>query len=130
MKVLKDKGFVRLNVPPPEAYAPHAEGNFPTPSGKCELMSSMAAQGDFVLPLLRQGSNEFQPGTPVDPLPAYQPQPKVESFPLILLTPKAHAFLNSSYGSSLRQLRQQGELQVRMHPEDAASRSISNNQTV
>jgi hypothetical protein len=41
---------------------PHAVGNFLTPSGKCEFKASMAAGGNFVLPLFRQGSNEFQAG--------------------------------------------------------------------
>ena len=34
---LKEKGFARLNIPSADKYAPHAEGNFPTPSGKCEF---------------------------------------------------------------------------------------------
>ena len=49
----KEKGWQRLSVP--ENYAPFAEGNFPTPSGKCEFYSkSLAMQG-------------------LDPLPTYIP---------------------------------------------------------
>ena len=71
--VLKEKGWRRLNVGTPDTYAPHAEGNFLTPSGKCEFKASMAAGGNFVLPLFRQGSNEFQAGELVDALPTYIP---------------------------------------------------------
>jgi anaerobic selenocysteine-containing dehydrogenase len=31
---LKEKGWQRLNVPPPDAYAPHTEGGFPTLPGR------------------------------------------------------------------------------------------------
>jgi anaerobic selenocysteine-containing dehydrogenase len=48
MDVLKEKGWARLNVGRPDTYAPHAEGNFLTPSG-CEFKASMAAGGYFVL---------------------------------------------------------------------------------
>ena len=66
--------LARLNLPPADQYAPHAEGNLPTPSGKAELRSSIAEQGgNFVLPLFRQGSAEYQPGGTVEPLPYYVP---------------------------------------------------------
>ena len=45
MDLLKEKGWARLNVGTPETYAPHANGNFLTPSGKCEFKASMAAGG-------------------------------------------------------------------------------------
>jgi peptide/nickel transport system ATP-binding protein len=44
----------------PCRYLPHAEGHFPTPSGKVEFKTSLT--NNMVLPLFRQGSNEFQPG--------------------------------------------------------------------
>src|SRR6202043_1375680 len=43
LDLLKEKGYLRLNVGTPDKRAPHAEGNFKTPSGKCEFKSSMAA---------------------------------------------------------------------------------------
>ena len=49
MDLLKEKGWARLNVGTPETYAPHANGNFLTPSGRCEFKASMAAGGNFVL---------------------------------------------------------------------------------
>src|SRR5215469_10548227 len=73
---LRRTGWARLNLPPADEYAPHAEGNFPTPSGKVEFRSSLAEMlGNFVLPLFRQGYLEFQPGGTVDPLPHYVPPP-------------------------------------------------------
>ncbi|GAC1377507.1 MAG: molybdopterin-dependent oxidoreductase [Ktedonobacteraceae bacterium] len=138
LDLLKREGFVRLNLPTPDVYAPHAEGNFPTPSGKCEFMASMAAGGNFVLPLFRQGSNEFQPGEPVDPLPNYIPPrespqtnpDQASRYPLNLLSPKSHAFLNSSYGNLPAQQRVAGEQHLVIHAQDATKRGISDGQLV
>ena len=102
----------RLNVP--TDFAPFAEGNFPTPSGKCELFSpSLAKQGH-------------------DPLPTYTPpwedpqtRPDLAArFPLQMISPPVPAFLNSSFVNvdSLRQ--QAGEPTVEMHRDDAAKRQI------
>ncbi len=71
LEVLKSNGYARLKIGTPATFAPHAEGNFPTASGKTEFVSSMAARGNFVLPVFRQGSTEFEPGHAVDPLPSY-----------------------------------------------------------
>ena len=138
MEELRRKGYARLKVGTPDAYAPHAEGNFPTPSGKVELKASMAAGGNFVLPLFRQGSNEFQDGTPVDPLPAFIPaQESVDTnpalaakYPLNILTPKNHAFLNSGYANIARQLGHAGEQYVMIHPTDARARGIAEGERV
>lgn len=135
---LKRDGYARLAVGSPDGYAPHAEGAFPTPSGKCEFFASAAAGGNFVLPLFRQGSNEFQPGTPVDPLPSFVPpnespatNPELAArYPLNLLSPKAHAFLNSSYGNLAAQRRAQGEPSLVIHPDDAGPRDIGDGQRV
>ena len=113
LDLLKEKGWARLNLPDADHYVPHAEGNFPTPSGKCEFYSSMAEQaGNFVVPVFREGYNEFQPGNAVDPLPCYVP-PEDEldggPYPLKMISPKAHAFLNSQYGNMDYQRRVQGE---------------------
>ena len=40
---LRRTGYARLNVGSPDDFVPHREGNFPTPSGKVEFKSSMAA---------------------------------------------------------------------------------------
>ena len=138
LEQLKREGFVRLNLPSPDDYAPHAEGNFPTPSGKCEFVASMAAGGNFVLPLFRQGSNEFQPGEPIDPVPDYLPPrespytnpARAKRYPLNLLSPKSHAFLNSSYGNLPAQLRVAGEQHLLIHKKDAVQRGIIDGQLV
>jgi len=138
MEQLKRDGFARLKVGTPDTYAPHAEGNFPTPSGKVELKASMAEGGNFVLPLFRQGSNEFQDGSPVDPLPNFIPpqeSPDTNStlaakYPLSILTPKNHAFLNSGYANIARQLGHAGEQYVMIHPGDARPRGIADGERV
>ena len=45
----KEKGYMRLNVGDPDKRVPHAEGNFKTPSGKCEFRRGAAANGNFVV---------------------------------------------------------------------------------
>ena len=130
---LKAEGYVRLNVPPADEYAPHAEGGFLTPSGKVELLSSMAAGGNFVAPLFRQGIPGNQDGSPVDALPTWRPPVEVGAdarFPLALISPKSHAFLNSQYGNMDRQLDQQGPPRVALHPDDATARGIGHGDRV
>jgi anaerobic selenocysteine-containing dehydrogenase len=128
-ETLERDGWARLRLPGPDEYAPHAEGGFPTPSGKVEFLSSAAAGGNFVLPLFRQGSTEHQSGEPVDPLPHYVPPreaPGTGPFPLTLLSPKSHAYLNSSFADRPGQQRVQGgDTVVHMHPQDAAARGLA-----
>lgn len=129
---LKETGYARLNVPPADAYAPHREGNFPTPSGKCEFKSSMAEGGNFVLSLFRQGSEEHQSGEPVDPLPHFvAPNESAASnadlatrYPLNLLSPKSHAFMNSSYANMAQQRHHAGDPSLQINPVDARARNI------
>jgi anaerobic selenocysteine-containing dehydrogenase len=40
MDLLKQQGYAKLRIDP----VPHAEGNFPTPSGKCEFLSSIESR--------------------------------------------------------------------------------------
>jgi anaerobic selenocysteine-containing dehydrogenase len=126
-QTLAETGWARLNLPDADHYAPHAEGGFPTPSGKHEFLSAAAAGGNFVLPLFRQGSNEFQAGGEVDPLPHYiPPRGASPAYPLNLISPKSHAFLNSSYGNLGAQQRVQGgEPSALVHPDDAGARGIA-----
>jgi anaerobic selenocysteine-containing dehydrogenase len=130
---LRETGWARLNLPSADEYAPHAEGGFPTPSGKVEFRSSVAAEaGNFVVPLFRQGSNEFQPGGVVDPLPHYvTPNETADGgYRLNLISPKSHAYLNSSAGDQPAQKRVQGESTVTIHPQDATEREIVDGQYV
>jgi anaerobic selenocysteine-containing dehydrogenase len=133
LESLRTTGWARLNLPSADEYAPHAEGGFPTPSGKTEFRSSVAEQaGNFVVPLFRQGSNEFQPGGVVDPLPHYiSPRETADTgHRLNLISPKSHAYLNSSAGDQPAQRRVQGEQTVTIHPQDAADRGIVDGQYV
>ena len=124
---------MRLNVGAPDERAPHAEGNFKTPSGKTEFKASALENGNFVAAVWRNGYNEKQTAEPVDVVPNYIPpnevsggDPKLaERFPLSLISPKPHAFLNSQYANEpAQQRRQGGEQVVIIHPEDAATRKI------
>jgi anaerobic selenocysteine-containing dehydrogenase len=134
LDVLKKEGWKRLNVGMPDVRAPHAAGNFKTPSGKCEFKSSMAAGGNMVLDVWRSGYTEMQIGGYVDPVPNYIPpheavdsEPKkAAQFPLNLISPKPHAFLNTQYGNEGPQMKRQGEQRIMINPSDAASRSIAN----
>jgi anaerobic selenocysteine-containing dehydrogenase len=125
---------MRLNVGMPDKRAPHAQGNFKTPSGKCEFKASAAANGNFILPVWRNGYNEMQPGDPVDPVPNYIPPAEVSGgdaelarrYPISLVSPKPHAFLNSQYANEPYQQHRQGEQFVLINPKDAESRNIRN----
>ena len=98
----------------------------------------MATGGNFVLPLFRQGSNEFQAGDFVDPLPTYiaprespatNPQ-LAAKYPLNVISPKSHAFLNSCYGNLSAQLHHAGEQVVLVSPKDALARNIGEGSAV
>jgi len=127
---LRETGWARLNLPSRDEYAPHAEGGFPTPSGKTEFRSSIT--NNFVVPLFRQGSNDHQPGDEVDPHPHYVgPRETADSgYRLNLISPKSHAYLNSSAGDQAAQRRVQGEQAVTIHPADAAERGITDGRYV
>lgn len=82
---LLEQGWMRLNVPRP--YLPYAEGNFTTPSGKCEFYSER---------LKRMG---------LDPLPTFtapyefpEDVPELSArYPLTLISSPAHHFLNTTF---------------------------------
>lgn len=130
LEALKEKGYMRLNVGLPHERAPHAQGNFKTPSGKCEFASSLAAGGNFVVPVWRSGYEGMQPGGAVDPVPNYIAPAEMsdaslaQRYPLNLVSPKPHAFLNTQYGNEPTQQRRQGEQIIVIHPQDATTRQI------
>jgi anaerobic selenocysteine-containing dehydrogenase len=135
---LKENGYMKAAVGDKDVRAPHAEGNFPTPSGKCEFKSSEAANGNFVPPPFRSGYEAFQDGSYIDPLPTHIPpfesqgsSPQVAAkYPLNIISPKAHGFLNSQYANEIKQRRREGDPVLIMHPEDAQTRGISNGDAV
>ena len=118
LELLRERGWVRMNLP--EDFAPFADGGFKTPSGKCELYSeTLAAAG---LP----GVPEFIP-----PCESRRSAPALaEKFPLALITPAAHAFLNSSFANLPKQLRQERAPFVEINPKDAAARGINDGDRV
>jgi anaerobic selenocysteine-containing dehydrogenase len=131
MEAIRRDGWARINLPPATA-APYAEGGFPTPSGRVEFRSSLIEQvgGPFVLPLFREGYTGAVVSRPLDPVPDWLPPADEGSWPLTLITPKSHAFLNSQYANHRRQRTIEGPLRVMVNPGDAATRSINGGDAV
>ena len=103
---LLTKGFATLKLPD----APFANGNFPTPSGKCEFFSPrLASQGMDGLP---------------DHIANYEATGTSNDYPLAMISPPARNFLNSTFVNvkSLRDI--EGEPLLEMHADDAAKRGI------
>jgi anaerobic selenocysteine-containing dehydrogenase len=117
---LRREGVVRLNLPG-RPHVAFADGVFPTASGKLELYSErMRADG-------------------YDPLPRYDPPAEGHDspaedlraiYPLALVTPPAHHFLNSSFANLPEPLRRELRPTVEIHPRDAASRGIADGDAV
>jgi anaerobic selenocysteine-containing dehydrogenase len=110
-QTLKQNGWQKLRMP----AAPFANGNFPTPSGKCEFYSEQMRAAGF------------------DPLPAYiAPHESVLSnpqlaqrYPLAMISPPARNFLNSSFVNVDSLRATEGEPHLDIHPADAAQRGIA-----
>jgi anaerobic selenocysteine-containing dehydrogenase len=108
---LATRGWMRLNVPRP--FVPYAEGNFPTPSGKCEFYSARLAEMG------------------IDPLPTYTPPRELPEtapelaarFPLVLISSPRHYFLNSTF-VNIESLRKNAEPECMLHTSDAERRGI------
>jgi anaerobic selenocysteine-containing dehydrogenase len=104
---------VRLSLPT-RPWVPFADGRFPTPSGKVELLAASLA---------REGR---------DPLPGWVPElesPEASPalfgrYPLKLLTPKEQHFLGSSFANLPSFRRMAGEPIVELHRLDAEARGI------
>jgi anaerobic selenocysteine-containing dehydrogenase len=111
---LLEHGFATLATP----EAPFAQGNFPTPSGKCEFFSQRLADAGL------------------DGLPNHVPNHEAVSttapgaYPLAMISPPARNFLNSTFVNvkSLRDI--EGESLLEIHPVDAHTRGICSGDTV
>lgn len=113
-EALREHGSVRLNVPMP--HLPFKLGAaLRTPSGKIEIESEqVAALG-------------------LDPLPDYVPPYESEErapdlarrFPLALISPPAHAFLNSTFVNVASLRRSAGKPTLEIHAVDAQARAIA-----
>ena len=130
MEYFRRHGYFHLAVGTPDDRLPHAEGKFPTPSGKVEFLVKDAK--NFVAPPFRMMYEAMQSGEDVDPLPGYVPpresaasNPELaKRYPLNVISPKSHGFLNSCYANEPHKIRGQGEQFVLMSPTDAAARGV------
>jgi len=133
---LREHGYARLNVGTRDNRAPHKEGNFPTPTGKCHFMVEGAT--NFVAAPFRQMYEGFQPGEALDSLPDYvasretaEQNPELAAkYPLNIISPKSHGFLNSCYANMEQKIKGQGEQFVMVSPIDADLRNIQNGDKV
>ena len=131
LNYLKEHGYARLNVGTKDNRAPHKEGNFPTPSGKCEFR--LVGAKNFVAGPFRQMYDDFQPGEDIPELPDYVPSRETpqanpelaKKYPLNILAPKSHGFINSSYANMENKLKAQGEQFVLISHADAMDRGIN-----
>lgn len=121
---LLTEGFVRLNLPEP--YRPFAQGDFPTPSGKCEFYSARMADDGYD-PVPTYAPPRWQQATT-----AVAPEPAVAGTAgeLVCISPPAHSFLNSTFSVVDRFRRREGEPHVQIHPLDAAERGVHTGDTV
>jgi anaerobic selenocysteine-containing dehydrogenase len=118
LEAVREHGWMRLNVD--ETFAPFATGNFPTPTGKCELISTGVEDDDIA------AAPSFVP-----PSESAESAPELaRRFPLALITPAAHAFLNSTFANLPKQLRQEMRPFIEIHPQDASTRGIETGERV
>lgn len=127
---LRQHGFARLNVGTRDNRAPHKNGNFPTATGKCHFRVDDAK--NFVAGPFRQMYDGFQPGEDLDSLPDYVPSRETpqtnpelaKRYPLNIISPKSHGFLNSCYANMESKIKLQGEQFVMINVVDADLRQI------
>jgi anaerobic selenocysteine-containing dehydrogenase len=116
LEALRERGWLKVDLG--QGPTPHAEGNFATPTGKLGLRANWLADAG------------------VDTLPFFDPPAEVADeelasrYPLAMVTPKTHLFLNSTFANQKRQHSAQPEPYVVLHPADAASRGIASDETV
>jgi anaerobic selenocysteine-containing dehydrogenase len=116
LDALADRGWAKVDLG--QGPTPHAEGRFGTGDGK------VAFRADWL--------SAFG----LDALPTYDPPAEVADdaraaeYPLALLTPKSHFFLNSTFSNQQRQRTAQGDPIVVLHPDDAAARGVADGELV
>jgi anaerobic selenocysteine-containing dehydrogenase len=101
---LRERGWAKIDLA--QGPTPHAEGNFATASGRLALDA------------------EYEPPAEVadDAL--------AERYPLAMITPKTHLFLNSTFANQRRQHAAQPSPEVVLHPDDATPRGVEDGATV
>jgi anaerobic selenocysteine-containing dehydrogenase len=114
LSILQERGWIRIDVPTP--HLPFKAGaRLRTPSGKIEIESKgFAAAGVDAIPSY------------VPPYESEERDPElVERYPLALISPPAHAFLNSTFVNVASLRRSAGKPTLEIHADDAAARDIS-----
>ncbi|MGH2838798.1 MAG: molybdopterin-containing oxidoreductase family protein [Thermoleophilaceae bacterium] len=96
---LDERGWAKIDLG--QGERPHAEGGFGTNDGKLHLHATYEPPGEV-------GDAGL-----------------AERFPLALITPKTHLFLNSTFANQARQHSAQPKPFVVVHPDDAAPRGLS-----
>jgi anaerobic selenocysteine-containing dehydrogenase len=117
LETLKARGSIRLNYPDP--FVPFANA-FPTPSGRLEFVSDRMAQAGL------------------DPVAGYTPAFEAgcagaalaDEYPLALITPADHYFLNSIFANVPLQQQRSGTPTVVIHPDDAGPLRIASGEEV
>lgn len=113
---LRRDGWAKVDLG--QGPLPHAHGRFRTPDGKLALRADALAEAGL------------------DPLPFYDPPAEVADgdlaarFPLCLVTPKTHLFLNTTFANGRRQSAAQPSPFVVLHPDDARERGIADGENV
>ena len=108
---LRESGWAKIDLG--QGPAPHADGGFLTGSGKLEFSAAW---------LENEG---------IDPLPFFDPPAETvdtelaERYPLALITPKTHLFLNSTFPNQARQHSAQPSPELVLSPADAEARGIA-----
>jgi anaerobic selenocysteine-containing dehydrogenase len=114
LEALRERGWMRLNIPSP--HLPYRRGaKVPTPSGKIEISTDRAsAFGVRRVP-------EY-----IAPYESEERDPQLaKTFPLALISPPAHSFLNSSFVNVASLRRAAGKPTLEIHADDAAPRGIN-----
>jgi anaerobic selenocysteine-containing dehydrogenase len=110
---LRERSWIRVNVPSP--HMPFRSGvRLATKSGKIEIDSPSVGIPEYVPPY---ESEERDPD-------------HARRFPLALISPPAHSFLNSSFVNVASLRRAAGKPTLEIHADDARERSIAAGQHV
>ncbi|HEX2831911.1 MAG TPA: molybdopterin oxidoreductase family protein [Thermoanaerobaculia bacterium] len=114
LEELKEKSYIRLDIARP--HLPFRTGaTLPTPSGKIEIASQPAvAAGLDLIP-------EY-----IAPRESEERAPELAArFPLALISPPAHSFLNSTFVNVASLRRAAGKPTLEIHEDDARARGIA-----
>ena len=134
---LREHGYARLkDFGDKDIRARHAKGEFATETGKCHFMVEGAK--NFVAGPFRQMYEGFQPGEDLDSLPDYVESRETPAtnpdlaakFPLNIISPKSHGFLNSCYANDTRKQKGQGEQSILLNKLDAETRNIKDGSVI